>query len=121
MSDNKHIGPSFESFLKAEGIYDEVTEVAKQRVAALEELSLVKQQLVEDIEAAMKEQDVSRSDLAKKMETSLSAINRLLDEDNTGVLLSTMVKACWALGKRMDICLYNTKPEESTHSLYDFQ
>jgi len=45
---------------------------------------------------------LSKGDLADRLETSRSSINRLLDPDNGSVTLSTLVKVANALGKRFN-------------------
>jgi antitoxin HicB len=43
--------------------------------------------------------------MAKRMNTSRSQLERLLDPDNPNVLLETVQKAAAAVGKRMTISL----------------
>ncbi len=57
---NKHLGTSFEAFLKDEGIHEEVTTHAIKRVLAWQ------------ITEAMKSQGISKSQMAKRMNTSRS-------------------------------------------------
>ena len=88
---NSHLGPTFESFLKEEGIYEEVTAGAMKRVLAWQ------------IAQAMKKRHMTKSVMAKRMKTSRAALDRLLDAENTSVTLLTMNKAASALGKRLYI------------------
>ena len=85
----KNIGSSFDSWLREEGIYDEATSTAIKRV------------LARQVEAAMKDQNVSKSEMAKRMQTSRAALNRLLDPANEAVTLSTLQKAATALGREI--------------------
>ena len=62
----KNIGSSFDSWLREEGIYEETSSCAIKRV------------LARQVEAAMKEQNVSKTEMAKRMQTSRAALNRLL-------------------------------------------
>jgi antitoxin HicB len=99
---NKHLGSSFDDFLAEEGIYEEVTAVAWKRVLAWE------------VSEAMRKEGISKSEMAKRMKTSRSQLERFLDPDNPSVLLETVQKAAAAIGKRMTIglidCLRRANP-----------
>lgn len=86
---NPHIGSSFEDFLSEEGIYEEVTAAA------------VKQVLAWQIDQYRQEQNLSKSMLAKRMQTSRSQVERLLDPTNTQVQLDTLQRAAVALKRRL--------------------
>ena len=51
----------------------------------------------------MKKRRLSKAALAKRMRTSRSALDRLLDPDNASVTLATLGRAAAALGKRLRI------------------
>ena len=85
----KNIGSTFDSFLREEGIYEEVASAAIKRV------------LARQLEAAMKEKKVSRSEMARQMHTSRAALNRLLDPENASVTLNTLFKAATAVGREI--------------------
>lgn len=85
------VGASFEDFLKEEGTYEATTEQAVKRVLAF--------QLVE----AMKEQKISKVQMAKQLETSRSQLDRLLDPDNDGVTLAVLAKAARAVGRNIRV------------------
>lgn len=87
----KNIGSSFDDFLKEEGILEETHEAAVKRVLAYQ------------IEKAMKEQNISKSDMAKKMNTSRCSLDRLLDPSNESITLLTMKKAANVIGKTIKI------------------
>ena len=89
MSNNPHIGPSFDDFLIEEGIYEEVNEVAVKRVLAWQ------------IEQSMKEQGLSKTAMAQRMNTSRAALDRLLDPENDAITLHTLQRAARSLGKRL--------------------
>jgi hypothetical protein len=90
---NPHRGSTFDSFLKEEGIYEEVTTASMKRVLAWQ------------IAQAMKSQRVTKSTMAKRMKTSRAALDRLLDAQNTSVTLQTMGRAAAVLGKELSITL----------------
>jgi transcriptional regulator with XRE-family HTH domain len=58
-----------------------------------------------EIENDGKTEGISKSEIAKRMNTSRSQLERLLDPDNPNVLLETVQKAAAAVGKRMTISL----------------
>jgi antitoxin HicB len=93
MNKNPRIGESFDSFLHDEGIYDEVTATAIKRTIAFQ------------IENEMVTQNISKSEMARRMKTSASQLARLLDPDNDKVQLDTLVKAASAVGKNLAISL----------------
>lgn len=87
----QHIGSSFNDFLQEEGILEEVNAVAVKRVLAWQ------------IAQAMKEQNLTKTALAEKMHTSRASLNRLLDEEDTSLTLTTLTSAANALGKQIKI------------------
>lgn len=89
MSDNPHIGSSFESFLEEEGIAEEVTAAAIKRVLAWQ------------IMEAMKEQSISKNQMAKRMNTSRAYLDRFLDPTNDKVQLDTLQRAARAVGRKL--------------------
>jgi predicted XRE-type DNA-binding protein len=87
MNDNPHIGESFESFLRDEGIHEEVTATA------------IKRTLVMQIEQEMAANNISKSEMARRMKTSASQLARLLDPDNDRIQFDTLIRAAAAVGK----------------------
>ncbi len=81
------IGSDFDDFLKQEGLYEEVTAGAVKRV------------LTQQITEAMKAGDISKSEMARRMRTSRSQLDRLLDPANTKIRLDTLFKAARAVGR----------------------
>ena len=90
----QHIGSNFDDFLAEEGLLVEVESVAVKRVIAYQ------------IAQLMQDQNLSKSAMAKRMNTSRAALERLLDPGNRSVTLQTLEKAAQALGKRVQIALY---------------
>jgi len=88
---NRNIGSNFDDFLKEEGLLAEVEAAAVKRVVTYQ------------IEQAMKKKDISKVTLARKMKTSRSALDRLLDEHNTAITLQTLCRAALAVGKRLKV------------------
>lgn len=85
----KHIGSSFDSWLHEEGLYEEVTAAAIKRV------------LARQVAAAMKERNLTKAAMARKMETSRSALDRLLDPTYEAITLNTLQKAAAAVGRQL--------------------
>ncbi len=89
----QNIGSSFDDFLQKEAMLEEVTAVALKRVIAW--------QIAEE----MKAQQLTKAQLAARMHTSRAALNRLLDENDPGLTLTTLASAAAALGRGVDIRL----------------
>ena len=88
---NMPIGSDFDDFLKEEGIYELSTAAALKKVLAMQ------------IEAEMKAQQLTKTSMAKRMHTSRAALNRLLDDTDTSLTLTTLASAASALGKGVKI------------------
>lgn len=84
-----NIGSSFDDFLREDGTYEEVTTAAVKRV------------LARQLEAAMVEKELSKTEMARRMNTSRAALNRLLDPDNEAVTLETLQCAAEAVGRKI--------------------
>ena len=89
--DEKHLGSDFDEFLREEGLLDDAEAVAAKRVLAYQ------------ITAAMEKRNLSKAAMARKMGTSRSSLDRLLDPEVPSVTLLTIEKAARALGKRVRI------------------
>ena len=92
MSD-KHIGSNFDDFLEEEGILAKTEAVAVKRVIAFQ------------VEQMMKEQNLSKTEMSRRMNTSRAVLDRLLDPANQAVTLLTLDRAARALGRRLQISL----------------
>ncbi len=90
---NKHLGSDFDDFLQDEGLLAEAEATAIKRILAFQ------------IQKEMEERQLTKSALAKLMNTSRSSLDRLLDPDNPSVTLVTMESAAIALGKKLKIQL----------------
>ena len=89
MNKKGRIGSSFDDFLREEGIYEEVTARAIKRVIARQ------------LGVLMQEQGLTKSELAKRMETSRAQLDRLLDPENESVTLGTLTRAAHAVGRNL--------------------
>lgn len=88
---NTHTGSDFDDFLSEEGILEEVTARAHKRLLALQ------------LNDAMKASKISKVQLAERLQTSRSQIDRLLDPDNTSVTLESLERLANAVGRHLKI------------------
>lgn len=95
MSKKKYspIGSSFEDWLEEEGWLESATNYA------------IKSILVDHVEQHLKEHKLSKTAMAKRMNTSRAALDRLLDRDNRSVTLTTLQNAARAIGARLELQL----------------
>jgi DNA-binding Xre family transcriptional regulator len=89
MKKKGRIGSSLDDFLKDDGLYEEVTARAIKRVIARQ------------LDALMREKHLTKSALARRMQTSRAQLDRLLDPDNDSVTLGTLTRAAHAVGRNL--------------------
>jgi predicted XRE-type DNA-binding protein len=97
MVNKKHVGQSFDDFLKEDGIFEEV------------KWNALKKTVAHQIKTMMNEQGIKKSRMAERMNTSRSSLERLLDEDSGNVTINTISKAAAVLGKRIEFSLVDNK------------
>jgi antitoxin HicB len=85
------IGSAFGEFLKGEGTYEATQSIAIKRVLAWQ------------IEKAMKKQRLTKAEMARRMETSRSQLDRLLDPESDSVTLETLTRAARAVGRQVKL------------------
>lgn len=88
---NKSIVSSFDDFLKEEEIAEEVENRAVKK--------LISFQLI----VMLKNEHLTKTELAHRLDTSRAAVDRLLDPDNDYVTLLTLIKAASVLGKKLKL------------------
>ncbi len=88
---NQYTGSNFDEFLRDEGILEEVTARALKRLLALQ------------LNDAMKASNTSKTQLAERLQTSRSQVDRLLDTDNTAVTLESLERLAQAVGKQLRV------------------
>ncbi len=91
MVKEKNVGSTLESFLKEEGNYEEAQSTAVKRVISWQ------------LQETMKKQNISKSEMARRMNTSRAQLARLLDPENDKVQLDTLYKAASAVGKELHL------------------
>ena len=93
MLKSQHVGQQFDDFLQEEGIYEEV------------QLNALKKTLAHQIKTMMDEQGIRKTEMATRMKTSRSSLERLLNEQAYNVTIATISKAAGVLGKRIELSL----------------
>ena len=79
--------------MQEESLLESSTAVALKRVIAWQ------------IDQEMKAQKLTKTELAKRMHTSRAALNRLLDENDSSITLTTLASAAAVLGKKVSLQL----------------
>ena len=91
---HKVIGRKFDDVHRQEEVLEEVQAVACKR------------NLVLEIQDLMKKRRINKSTLAKRMKTSRSSLNRLLDpKSNQGATLITLHRVALALNARVSVSI----------------
>ncbi|WP_419167933.1 helix-turn-helix domain-containing protein [Candidatus Palauibacter sp.] len=85
------VGSSFEDYLREQGTLEATAAAAVKRVIAWQ------------LEEAMAAERLSKNQLAKRMNTSRSQLDRILDPNNDRIQLDTLIGAAEALGRRLRI------------------
>jgi len=88
---NPHAGSTLESLLREDDAYENIKNDAIKSVLAYK------------LDEAMKAQNLSKARMAKRMQTSPSQLDRLLDPQNEGVTLHTLKRAAEAVGMRLEL------------------
>lgn len=99
MSKRAGIGSTFDDFLREEGTYEATQAVAIKRVVAWQ------------IEQAMNQQHITKAEMARRMDTSRSQLDRLLDPGSESVTLETLTRAARAVGRRVKVELVSLRKE----------
>jgi antitoxin HicB len=86
---NPHLGSSFDSWLDEQGLREEVTAAAIKAVIA------------EQLTTEMKNKGLTKTRMAALMQTSRAQLDRLLDPDNNGATLETLMRAAKVVGRRL--------------------
>ena len=95
---HKHHGLTLDEFLSEEGLTEEVDAIVQKRVLAAQ------------LRAAMEELGLSEVKLAKRMDTSRTAVRNLLSPSNDSATLISLVRAARAVGRELRVELVAPKP-----------
>jgi antitoxin HicB len=88
---NPHRGSRLRQLLDEDGVLEKVEVTALKRAVALQ------------FTKAVKEAALTKQEIARRMNTSRAAVDRLLDPSNSSATLSTLEKAARVLGRRIKI------------------
>ena len=86
-------GSSLDDFLREEGVYEEFRAIAEKEAIAWQ------------FAEAMKAKKLSKTKMAKLMQTSRTQVDKLLNPKDGNVTLETLGKAASVLGKRFEFKL----------------
>jgi antitoxin HicB len=85
-----HLGSNFEEFLAEDGILEECR------------ASAIKFKIAHELARVMTKRHITKAEIAKRLKTSRTGVDRLLDPENTSITLNTMAKVAKLLGKRIE-------------------
>ena len=83
------IGSSFDDFLREDASYEEVTARA------------IKRMIARQLGGLMRENGLTKTARARRMQTSRAQLDRLLDPENDSVTLGTLTRAAHAVGRTL--------------------
>ena len=89
--ENGTVGSSFDDFLKEQGTYEATVDQAVKRVLAFQ------------LEQEMAAQGMTKVAMAKRLHTSRSQLDRVLDPQNESVSLNLLTRAAQALGRKLHL------------------
>ncbi|GHV16918.1 hypothetical protein FACS189493_3610 [Spirochaetia bacterium] len=92
MAEISVFGDNFDDFMKEEGIYEDARELAEKKMIAFQ------------LEQEMKAQHLTKTAIAKKMNTSRMTVDTVLDPSSNSSV-ETLSRFAKALGKRLTISL----------------
>jgi DNA-binding Xre family transcriptional regulator len=96
MEKNPYHGSTLDSFLEEEGVLEEFRAQAIKEVIAWQ------------LQQAMTERKLSKTDMAKLMHTSRAQLNRLLDPNDGNITLETLQRAAAVVGRKVQLQLVNS-------------
>lgn len=90
---NPHFGSELDEFLAEDGLLESSQSFA------------IKQVLAWQIAQFIEQQGLTKAAMARRMKTSRSALDRLLDPDNDSVTLKTLQNAAETIGAHLEVKL----------------
>lgn len=97
MNKRTHIGSTLESFLEQEGIREDVYAEAAKKVVALQ------------LREAMKETGTTISEMARRMATSRSQVERVIALESGSVTVVSLARAASAVGYKLNMKLVKAR------------
>ena len=95
---NPYLGSSVDDFFAADGLLDAIEAAAIKRVIALA------------LQLELDRKQMTKTELARRSNTSRSQLDRILDPSNESITLNTLMKAAALLGKRLHVSLESAAP-----------
>lgn len=86
---NPHRGATLDDVLNEDGINEQVTAIAVKRVIAWQ------------LQQAMMERNITKTEMAARMETSRQQLSRILNPNDNNVTLETLQRAAKAVGRTL--------------------
>jgi len=93
MESNVHIGSTLDDFLEEEGVLESTRLLAIKEVIAWQ------------LDQAMRDRQLTKTQLAELMHTSRSQVRRMLDPNDGNVTLDTLQRAAAVVGKTLSLQL----------------
>ena len=93
MESNVHIGSTLDDFLEEEGVLESTRLLAIKEVIAWQ------------LDQAMRDRQLTKTQLAELMHTSRSQVRRMLDPNDGNVTLDTLQRAAAVVGKTLGLQL----------------
>ncbi len=90
---NEALGSDLDDLLKRDGVLNQAQAEAAKRVIAWQ------------VQQIMENRNISKSQLARELETSRVAVDRILDSENTSMTLKSLGAIADLFGKRLEINL----------------
>ena len=88
---SRNLGGDFDDFLHEEHMHEVVIAAALKRVFTWQ------------LSQAMKAHQINKTKMAKRIQTSRTIVNRLLNADDTSVMLAMLVRASVAVGMSLKV------------------
>jgi len=87
--------------------WDRNSRISSRARALLEDCraAAIKFKIARELEKAMSERKITKAEMARRLKTSRTGVDRLLDPENTSITLNTMAKVAHLLGKRIEFVL----------------
>lgn len=95
---NPFLGSSVDDFFAADGLLEEIEAAAIKRVIAL------------GLQLELDRKQMTKTELARRLDTSRSQLDRILDPSNESITLNTLMKGAALLGKRLHVSLERATP-----------
>lgn len=92
-TDNRHRGSGLDDLLKSEGVFERFQAMA------------IKETIAFQIANEMKQNKLTKTQMAERMKTSRAQLNRLLDPKDGNVTLETLQRAAAILGREVRVDL----------------